>query len=58
MTLPIAHTGHWLVNVLYLVPLLAVVAMLVVSSMRDKRAEAATTARPSPRVAGDEHVAP
>jgi hypothetical protein len=37
----IAHAGHWLVNVLYLVPLLVVVAMLAISSVRDRRAEAA-----------------
>lgn len=36
----IAHVGHWLVNVLYLLPLVVVVAMLAVSSLRDRRAEA------------------
>lgn len=40
----LAHAGHWLVNVLYLVPLLVVVAMLVVASVRDRRAEAAEAA--------------
>jgi ABC-type Fe3+ transport system permease subunit len=38
---PIAHAGHWIVNLLYLVPLLVVIAMLAVSSVRDRRAEAA-----------------
>lgn len=44
MNVPIAHAGHWLVNILYLVPLLVVVAMLTVSSVRDRRAEAAEAA--------------
>jgi hypothetical protein len=38
---PIAHAGHWIVNLLYLVPLVVVIAMLGVSSARDRRAEAA-----------------
>jgi uncharacterized membrane protein len=38
---PIAHAGHWLVNLLYLVPLLVVIGMLAITSMRDRRAEAA-----------------
>lgn len=41
---PIAHAGHWLVNVLYLVPLVLVVGMLALSSVRDRRAEAAEAA--------------
>jgi hypothetical protein len=44
----IAHAGHWLVNALYLVPLLVVVAMLAVSSVRDRRAEAAEAAEEPP----------
>jgi len=54
---PLAHVGHWLVNVLYLVPLLIVVAMLAISSIRDRRAEAAeaTAAGPpaAPSLEGD-----
>jgi hypothetical protein len=60
VTLPIAHAGHWLVNLLYLVPLVIVVAMLAVSAVRDRRAEAAEAAagpRPSD-AAVDEHAAP
>jgi cytochrome c-type biogenesis protein CcmH/NrfF len=38
---PLAHAGHWLTGLLYLVPLVIVVAMLGVSSLRDRRAEAA-----------------
>ena len=56
-TLPLAHVGHWLVNVLYLVPLLIVVAMLAISSLRDRRAAAAADgAAPAvpPDAGGDE----
>jgi hypothetical protein len=42
--LPIAHAGHVLVDLLYLVPLAIVVTMLWLSSARDKRAEAAEAA--------------
>ena len=38
---PLAHVSHWLVNVLYLVPLVIVVVMLGVVMVRDRRAEAA-----------------
>lgn len=38
--LPIAHAGHILADLLYLVPLMIVVGMLRVASVRDKRAEA------------------
>jgi hypothetical protein len=58
MSVPIAHAGHWLVNVLYLVPLLLVIAMLGVSSIRDRRAEAAEAAgAPAPDPAADEPAA-
>ena len=59
--LPLAHAGHWLVSVLYLVPLVIVVAMLAVSSLRDRRAEAAETAAggpPPPDAPADEQTAP
>jgi uncharacterized membrane protein SirB2 len=59
--LPLAHVGHWLVNVLYLVPLVIVVGMLAVSSLRDRRAEAAEAAAgpPPPRdAAAEEQAAP
>ncbi|MGI8729868.1 MAG: hypothetical protein ACR2LK_07745 [Solirubrobacteraceae bacterium] len=39
--LPLAHVGHWAVNLLYFAPVVLIVAMLAVSSYRDKRAEAA-----------------
>jgi len=56
MTAPLlAHVGHWLVNLLYLVPLVIVVAMLGISSLRDRRAAAAAAAAGSaPPDAGDE----
>jgi hypothetical protein len=43
--LPIAHAGHWISSVLYLVPLLVVVGMLATASLRDRRAAAAEGAR-------------
>jgi len=46
--LPLAHVGHWLVNVLYLVPLVIVVAMLAISTMRDRKAAAAEAAAGGP----------
>ena len=52
--IPIAHSGHWLVNVLYIVPLLVIVGMLMVSSIKDRRAEAAEAAGGSPRPPADE----
>ena len=56
---PIAHAGHWLVNLLYLVPLVVVIGMLMVSSMRDRRAEAAEgIAAAAPPDAPDEPAAP
>ena len=55
MIVPLAHAGHWIVNVLYLVPLLLVIAMLGVSSIRDRRAEAAE-AREGPAPANDPAV--
>ena len=37
MTLPIAHAGHWLVNVLYVLPLAVALGFLALQSIRDKR---------------------
>jgi len=58
----LAHVGHWLVNVLYLVPLVIIVAMLAVSSIRDRRAEAVETAAgsapPTPDARPEEQAAP
>ena len=54
MIVPIAHAGHWIANLLYLVQLLVVIAMLGVSSMRDRRAEAAEGGAPAPDTPDDE----
>jgi len=35
--LPIAHTSHWLVNVAYLLPFVAFLTWLVVTTVRDRR---------------------
>ncbi|MGH2840539.1 MAG: hypothetical protein ACRDKY_06915 [Solirubrobacteraceae bacterium] len=37
MTPPLAHAGHWLVNLLYLAPLVVVVGALGVQALRDRR---------------------
>jgi hypothetical protein len=37
MTVPLAHVGHWAVSLLYVVPVLLVVAALAWQSWRDKR---------------------
>lgn len=34
---PIAHAGHWLVNMLYVAPLVIAVAVLGWQSMKDRR---------------------
>jgi hypothetical protein len=39
--LPIAHAGHWLADLLYVVPLLIAVGVLATQSWRDKRQEKA-----------------
>jgi hypothetical protein len=36
--LPIAHAGHWAVDLLYVAPLLVAVGVLGWQSMRDRRA--------------------
>lgn len=33
----LAHAGHWLVNLLYAAPVVAVVVVLAVQSVRDRR---------------------
>jgi hypothetical protein len=37
----LAHAGHWLVNMLYAAPLLAVIAIIVRDRVRQRREEAA-----------------
>jgi hypothetical protein len=47
MTLPIAHAGHWLVNLLYLAPLVFVIAALGWQSLRDRRRGTGPRSEPS-----------
>jgi len=35
---PLAHAGHWLVQLAYLAPLVALVGMLLLGKLRDRRA--------------------
>lgn len=37
MILPIAHAGHWAINLLYVAPLVIAVVVLAVQSMKDRR---------------------
>jgi hypothetical protein len=37
LTLPIAHFGHWYVTLLYMGPVVVLVAALSIQSWRDKR---------------------
>jgi cytochrome c-type biogenesis protein CcmH/NrfF len=39
MMLPLAHAGHWLVWVLYLLPVVAVLAAVLITSLRLRRAD-------------------
>jgi hypothetical protein len=34
---PLAHAGHWAASLLYLAPILIVIALLAVQSVRDRR---------------------
>ena len=34
---PLAHAGHWLVQIAYLAPLVGLVAMLLLGKLRDRR---------------------
>ena len=38
-SLPLAHVSHWLVQLLYVVPVVIVVGALAITSIRDRRAE-------------------
>jgi hypothetical protein len=35
--IPIAHAGHWAVNLLYVLPIIVTVGVLLTQSWRDKR---------------------
>jgi hypothetical protein len=47
-TLPIAHAGHWIADLLYVAPLAVALGFLFVQSRRDKRAEDAEGATTAP----------
>ena len=37
MTVPIAHAGHWLASVAYAAPVLALLALIGVGKLRERR---------------------
>ena len=37
MILPIAHAGHWAINLLYVAPLVIAVGVLAFQSLKDRR---------------------
>ena len=37
MTLPLAHAGHWLADLLYVLPVLVVVGWIAVRALMDRR---------------------
>jgi hypothetical protein len=47
MILVFAHAGHWLVQLVYLVPLAVLVGVIVAGRIRDRR-EAAAREHPQP----------
>ena len=51
----LAHAGHWLLNVLYVLPVVLVVGWISVRAILDRRAEARgeATPEPAPPPAGD-----
>jgi hypothetical protein len=36
---PLAHVGHWLVDLLYVAPLILMFAVLVVGKLRERRTQ-------------------
>jgi hypothetical protein len=44
--LVLAHAGHWLVQLIYLVPLLVLVGVILVGRARDRREAAHEPVRP------------
>ena len=51
MILPLAHVGHWLVSVAYLVPVLAFGAWLAIQWVRGRRSEPRMLAEPFESIA-------
>jgi cytochrome c-type biogenesis protein CcmH/NrfF len=49
--LPLAHAGHWILWILYALPVIVVVASIVISARRERRRDGApdsTEAEPAP----------
>jgi hypothetical protein len=44
--LVLAHAGHWLVQLIYLVPLLVLVGVILAGRIRDRREAAHESVRP------------
>jgi hypothetical protein len=44
--LVVAHAGHWLVQLIYLVPLMVLVGVILVGRMRDRREAARERTHP------------
>ncbi len=49
--IPLAHAGHWLIEALYVLPVVVVVLWISVKSVLDRRREA-ELATPAPEPAG------
>jgi hypothetical protein len=47
MTPPIAHAGHWLADLLYLLPLAIALGFLAVQAIRDRHRDEAERRRPA-----------
>jgi hypothetical protein len=44
MSLPIAHAGHWLTTIAYFLPVVAFLAWLLVTQIRERRRQRGGTA--------------
>jgi hypothetical protein len=47
MTPPIAHAGHWIADLLYVLPLAIALGFLALQSIRDKHRDEAEAAEPA-----------
>lgn len=46
MTWPVGHAGHWIVDLLYVVPLVAFIGWLLIVNLRARRAGGERPERP------------
>ncbi len=51
MDLPLAHAGHWALDVLYVTPILVVALVIVTNAIRDRRAARHEEGREPPSAA-------